>query len=587
MRKPKIIAEIANAHQGKGKYLKALIQAAAESGADGVKFQWFKYDYIAVPDYFAYKNYIDLFIDEKTWSESVKMAKDLGLEVWVDVFDSWGMELLYRLRDFVDGIKLPTTVFQSKELIKGLKNFQKMILVGVGGWYDHEIDQMISLVKNHLTSEIILMHGFQGYPTQTKDANLQRISYLKGRYHLEVGFADHEDADSPLAVELPVYAFFAGATVIEKHITLKRADKGYDYYSALEPEEFKAMTKKIRQAEIAMGNIEINKSERQYLETASLRAVANREIKKGEIITIEKTSYKRCSNDKAFMPAQAEELLPQIARTAIQVNEPITLNEIEKPIITISVICRLKSTRLPQKALLPINEVSSIERCLLNCLAIPEVDHVVLATSHLPEDDPLEKFTMDGRVKILRGDPDNVAERMLQAAALTNANIIIRITGDSPAVSPEIISYLIQQHLKSGADFTQAKTSPMGVAGDIITVEALRRLVNHPKQLTHTEYLSFYFINNPSLFSINNVELPKEFVYPVWRLTLDEPKDLEMFEVLYKNLDVKREPLFFYQLKEYIAHNPEIIQINKDISVKWIDQKSLVEEINQATLLES
>ncbi|MBY0600232.1 cytidylyltransferase domain-containing protein [Bacillus bingmayongensis] len=319
----------------------------------------------------------------------------------------------------------------------------------------------------------------------------------------------------------------------------------------------------------------------------SLRFVANKEIKEGEIITIEKISCKKCKNAKALIPLKAKELLSQIARTTIQANEPITLEDIEKPKITIAVICRLKSTRLPKKALLPINGIPSIERCLLNCLAIPEADQVVLATSHLPEDDPLEKFTMDGRVKIVRGDPDNVAERMLQAAELTNANIIIRITGDDPAVSPEITSYLIQQHLKSGADFTQAKTSPMGVASNVITVEALRRLTNYPKPLTHTEYLSFYFINNPSLFSINNVELPTEFDYPSWRLTLDEPKDLEMFEELYKNLNVKRKPLFFQQLKEYIVNNPKITQINKDISVKWIDQKSLVEEINQATLLES
>ncbi|MDZ5606283.1 N-acetylneuraminate synthase family protein [Bacillus pseudomycoides] len=585
MKKIKIIAEIANAHQGKEKYLNALIRAAAESGADGVKFQWFKYDHLAVPDFSFYRDYVKLFINEKTWSESIKMAKSLGLEVWVDVYDSWGMELLNNLKDFVDGIKLPTTVFQSKELIKGLATLHKTVLVGVGGWYDHEIDQMISLVKNH-TNEIILMHGFQGYPTKTEDANLQRISHLKSRYHLEVGFADHEDASNPLAIELPVYAFFAGATIIEKHITLNRADKGYDYYSALEPEEFKAMTEKLRQAEIAMGSIEINKSERQYLENASLRVVANKEIQKGEILTIEKTSYKRCPNDTALMPLEAEEQLPQIARTPIQVNDSITPERIEKPKITIAVICRLKSTRLRQKALLPIYGIPSIERCLINCLAVPEVNHVVLATSYLPEDDPLEQFTMDGRVKIVRGDPDNVVKRMMEAAELTNANIIIRVTGDCPAVSPEIISHLIQQHLNSGADFTQEKSSSIGVSGNVITVEALRRLMNHPKQLTHTEYLSFYFINNPTLFSVNTVKLPRDLDYPSWRLTLDEPKDLEMFEELYKNLEIKKNPLFFQQLRKYIVDNPEIIQINKDVSLKWIDQKSLVEEINKATLLE-
>ncbi|MEB9686265.1 spore coat protein [Bacillus thuringiensis serovar pingluonsis] len=585
MNQVKIIAEIANAHQGNEKYLKELIQAAADCGADGVKFQWFKYDHLAVPDYSYYKDYLKLFIDKKTWKNSVEMAKKLGLEVWVDIFDSWGIELLHSFKDLIDGIKLPSTVLQSNDLIKELKYFHKTILIGVGGWYDTEIDQMLSFIEKHLNNKFILMHGFQGYPTRTEDVNLKRIIYLKNRYNLEVGFADHEDADKPLAIELPSYAYFAGATVIEKHITLKRSDKGYDYYSSLEPHEFKRMVTKIRQSEVVMGQIEISNSERKYIENASLRLIANKEINKGEIIPIQKTTYKRCDNEKALMPLNAEKLLPQIAKNTIQFNEPITANMIEKPKITLVVICRLKSTRLAKKALLKINGIPSIKRCLLNCLAIPEVDNVVLATSHLSEDNPLEEFTMDGRVKIVRGDPDNVAERMIQAANLTDANIVIRVTGDCPAVSPELTSYLIQQHLKSGADFTQPKDNAIGINSDIITVEALHRLVQQSKQLMYTEYLSFYFINNPHLFSVNIVKTPSEFSYPTWRLTLDEQPDLDMFNELYKSLDVKAEPLLFQQIKDYIHQNPELIKINSHVKLKWANHQSLVDELNRETRL--
>lgn len=489
----KVIAEIANAHQGKEENLKELIKAAAENGANGVKFQWFKYDYLAVPSYKFFKAYEELFLDEKTWEESVKFAKELGLEVWADIYDAWGIQLLLRLKDHVDGIKLPTTILQSSDLIKRIGMLEKPVLIGVGGWYEEEIDQMILLVKKYITSEVILMHGFQGYPTKTEDVNLSRIPYLRERYNLEVGFADHEDADSPLAVELPVYALFSGAVVIEKHITLNRQDKGYDYFSSLEPDEFKLMTEKLKQAQIAIGTSEVNESERKYLEDASLRVVSNRNLKKGEIITLEKTNYKRCGDHSALMPSQAEKLFPQILKKDIKINEPITVEKIKKPRITIAVICRLKSTRLPKKALLPIYGIPSIERCLYNCLAIPNVDDVVLATSFLPEDDMLENFSLDGKVKILRGDPENVAKRMLDAAEMTKADIIIRITGDCPAVSPEIISYLIEQHLKKEADYTQENSSAIGTSGNIITVEALRRLINQPKPLTHTEYLSFYF----------------------------------------------------------------------------------------------
>lgn len=462
---------------------------------------------------------------------------------------------------------------------------EKPVLIGVGGWYEEEIDQLMPLVKKHMDNQLILMHGFQGYPTTLEDINLKRVQHLKDRYKVQIGFADHIDAEHPLAADLPVYAFFCGASVIEKHITLNRAAKGFDYYSSLEPNEFKLMTEKLKQAQIAAGSTEVNESERKYLHDSSLRVTANRNIKKGEIITLEKTSYKRCGNENALMPLQAEDAFPQVATADLSLNQPVTPNDIKKPRITIAVICRLKSTRLPKKALLPIYGIPSVERCLINCLAVPSVDEVVLATSNLPDDDPLEAFTLNGKVRIVRGSPENVAERMLEAAGLTKADIIIRVTGDCPAVSPEVLQYLIEQHLQKGADYTQELSSSAGISGNIITVEALQRLVQQPKPLTHTEYLSFYFVNNPSLFTINQVSLPKELHYPSWRLTLDEPKDLELFEQIYQNLDVKNEPLYFSRIRDYLTENRHISKINQDVSTKWIDQASLVEEINKATLL--
>ncbi|MCY8620550.1 N-acetylneuraminate synthase family protein [Bacillus spizizenii] len=583
--KVKVIAEIANAHQGKEESLKALIKAAAESGADGVKFQWFKYDCIATPCFFAYESYIELFLNEDVWKNCVAYGKRLGLEIWVDIFDSWGAELFLHLQHDIDGIKLPTTILQSTEIMKTIGMTEKPVLIGIGGWYEEEIDQMMSLVKQHMANQLILMHGFQGYPTKLEDINLKRIQHLQKRYKVQIGFADHIDADHPLAADLPVYAFFSGAAVIEKHITLHRAAKGYDYYSSLEPNEFKLMTEKLQQAQIATGSPEVNASERKYLHDSSLRVTANQNIKKGEIITLNKTSSKRCGNENALMPLQAEDAFPQVATADLSLNQPITPNEIKSSRIAIAVICRLKSTRLPKKALLPIYGIPSVERCLINCLAVPGVHEVVLATSNLPEDDPLEAFTLNGKVRIVRGAPENVADRMLEAAALTKADIIIRVTGDCPVVSPEVLQYLIDRHLQKGADYTQELSSSAGISGNVITVEALQRLVQQPKPLTHTEYLSFYFLNNPSLFSINQVSLPEELHYPSWRLTLDEPKDLELFEQIYRNLDVKNEPLYFSQIRDYLSANQHVSKINQDVSTKWIDQTSLVEEINKATLL--
>ncbi|WP_096199091.1 N-acetylneuraminate synthase family protein [Bacillus sp. FJAT-45350] len=588
IQKLKIIAEIANAHQGDIDTLKTLIIASAESGADAVKFQWFKYDYLATPDFNWYSVYKNLFISEDNWKKMLNLARDVGLEIWVDIFDEWGLKLANKHSSLIDGIKIPTTIIQAEKLVEEILKLNKPIMLGVGGWYDKEIDSFIKLLKDKMINKtkIVLMHGFQGYPTKTEDANLNRINYLKNKYQLPVGFADHEDGSRPLAIDLPMYAACMGAIYIEKHITLDRSKKGYDYYSSLEPEEFSLMVSKLHQLEVILGGTEVGETQRNYLKDA-VRVVSSTNIKKGQVLSSNQIVYKRCEREDALMPWDFKKMLPCIATEDISKDKPVLSTMIRKPTIVIVVICRLKSTRLQRKALLKINGIPSIQRCLINCLAIPNISSVVLATSDLPEDDPLEQFSLSGRVKVVRGDPENVARRMIKAVKLTNADIVLRITGDCPAVSPEIVSLLIEEHLKSGKDFTTATSEhAIGTAADVITVESLKRLLNRANKLIYTEYLSFYYYNNPSIFSVNLVKLPEKYQFPNWRLTLDEVLDLEMFEALYKGLELGEEPLYFELLRNYLIYHPEIIKLNENVSLLWKDNVKKMKEINRATILE-
>ena len=105
--------------------------------------------------------------------------------------------------------------------------------------------------------------------------------------------------------------------------------------------------------------------------------------------------------ENALTELEAEELLPQVAVYNLSAGTPITKEVIEPPKVVIIVLCRLKSTRLPLKAILPIHGVPSIERCLINTLAIPGKHQVILATSDIAQDDPLEKFNLDGKLRFL------------------------------------------------------------------------------------------------------------------------------------------------------------------------------------------
>ncbi|MBD3109656.1 N-acetylneuraminate synthase family protein [Bacillus sp. AGMB 02131] len=329
MLKTKIIAEIANAHQGDVYNLKELIIEAAKAGADAVKFQWYKYDSIATPDYEWYEAYAKLFINEVDWEEIIQMTMHANLEIWIDNLDNWGLEMARKHLGNITGFKIPRMLTQSEFFMKEILTLNKPILLEVGGWYDWEIEQILQYIQSLTNVPVTLLYGFRGYPTDEEDINLARLIYIKERFKCEVGLADHEEAGRPLAIDLPVHAYFAGATVIEKHLTLNRALLGYDYYSSLQPSEFRQMVVKLRQAEVIMGNRTVNEAQRNYFKDA-FNVVANQDIREGEVITFEKVMYKKSSDSRGYKPVEFERDLPLISKKNLTMDQCITPQDVEQ-----------------------------------------------------------------------------------------------------------------------------------------------------------------------------------------------------------------------------------------------------------------
>lgn len=257
-------------------------------------------------------------------------------------------------------------------------------------------------------------------------------------------------------------------------------------------------------------------------------------------------------------------------------------------IITV-VPCRMKSTRLPGKALRPIYGVPSIERCLLNTLAITRSEATVLATSTHPEDTVLEQHNLDGRVAVVRGSEDDVLQRFFVAIEQLEADIVVRVTGDCPVVSYEIAGLLIESHLQAGADVTYCRWGefPPGINSEVYSVVALRRLKELMPDTSYSEYLILYFKNNPGYFKLNEVPVPDLYRHPEWRLTLDEPVDLELFELLFSTLGIEREPIAFEQIVQFFADNPAAAAINAHVAVKYASNNGFVRFLNQATTIKA
>ena len=127
-------------------------------------------------------------------------------------------------------------------------------MVGAGGAYLEEIRDALAIVSN---KQMILFHGFQGYPTGIEENQISRIQLLRNVFsdyeNVVIGFSDHADPASPLGMTLPVFAVGQGALVLEKHLTLGCCMELEDYEAAMNPDQFKEFVEIVRNIETAYG----------------------------------------------------------------------------------------------------------------------------------------------------------------------------------------------------------------------------------------------------------------------------------------------------------------------------------------------
>jgi len=244
------------------------------------------------------------------------------------------------------------------------------------------------------------------------------------------------------------------------------------------------------------------------------------------------------------------------------------------------------STRLPAKALRPIFGISSIQRCLINTLAIGRSQTSVLATSTNSEDDPLVDHTVNGRADVVRGSEADVLQRFLAAIDRHKADIVIRVTGDCPSISYEIANILLEAHLRSDADLTYAVPGfPIGTGCEVYNARALERLRLLLPETPYSEYLVLYFLNNPSYFKINPIDLPS-FYLRNWRLTLDEQSDLDLFEYMFSELNIGWRAVSFPEIVSFFEKFPEAANINIANKLRYIHDIDFVKHLKEVTTIQ-
>lgn len=245
----------------------------------------------------------------------------------------------------------------------------------------------------------------------------------------------------------------------------------------------------------------------------------------------------------------------------------------------ILVAVRMKSTRLPKKAIAKIEDKMALEHLLdrLKLAEIPET--IVVCTTKNKEDDILVEIAKKNNVKYFRGSEKDVLSRFLGAADKEKADIIVRVTGDNILIDPIYLDKAVEYHISQKADYTSIQGLPSGVKCEVMSVPALKKIHRLAEAPQFTEYLTWFFTKNPSFFKIVDLPVEEKFNRPNFRLTLDTPEDLELLRIIFKNLYKKGEkPFLWPKIVEFLDKNPELLKINAEVTHK--DFSKMEKEVN-------
>lgn len=324
--KVKVIAEIASAHEGRMETLLQMIDVAVDAGCDYVKFQMFRAKELVAADHPKYENYHVKEYSELQWLDVAAYCRKLGIPFIAEVFDY--PSLLIAKKMDVSGYKVHSTTISDLQLLTEIAAENKTIYLSSGGSTKEEVYKGLKVIRENGSSTVIIMHGFQNFPTALENIHLNKIDALIKEFSLPVGIQEHVDGESLMSMITPLLAVAKGCVVIEKHFTLDRALKESDYYSSLNPGELKEFVQLVRQTELTMGSdsFELSEDELKYRNLLKKSMYSARRIARDEILSLENICFKRSLMEDRILIDQLDKVIGMKAKSDVETNTRITWN---------------------------------------------------------------------------------------------------------------------------------------------------------------------------------------------------------------------------------------------------------------------
>ncbi|MEK4424139.1 pseudaminic acid synthase [Solibacillus sp. FSL K6-1523] len=296
--KPFIIVEMSGNHNQSLERALEIVEAAAKTGAHALKIQTYTADTITLnvdtPDFIIKdeenlwkgRKLHDLYDEAHTpweWHKPIfDRAKELGMIAFSTPFDETAV-------DFLEELDVPLYKIASFEntdlpLIKKVASTGKPMIVSTGMATLAELDELVRTAKEAGCKDLVLLKCTSTYPATPENTNISTIPHMKQLFEdVQIGLSDHT-----MGIGVAVASVALGATVIEKHFTLNRADGGVDSAFSMEPAEMKALVEETERAWLALGKVTYGPTEKEKASLKFRRSIyVSKDIKAGEKFTKE------------------------------------------------------------------------------------------------------------------------------------------------------------------------------------------------------------------------------------------------------------------------------------------------------------
>lgn len=295
--RPYLIAEMSGNHNQSLARALQIVEAAARAGADAIKLQTYTADTMTLdvrrPGFvieddagpWAGRQLHELYCEAQTpwdWHRPIMdRAATLGLHCFSTPFDDTAVDFLETLN--VPAYKIASFENTDLALIRRVSATGKPIIISTGMASVAEIDEAVSAARGAGCHELVLLKCTSTYPATPENSNVRTIAHMRELFGCEVGLSDHT-----MGCGVAVAAVTCGATLIEKHFTLRRADGGVDSTFSLEPEEFALLRLETERAWQALGQVRYGATAAEEKSKAFRRSLyIARDLKAGEALTKE------------------------------------------------------------------------------------------------------------------------------------------------------------------------------------------------------------------------------------------------------------------------------------------------------------